>query len=73
MYGSEREQNGEADMRKIFFRCFATRDGRAVLTFLRQQTVERSLSADIRPEELFYLEGQRSLVKYIERLAADCR
>lgn len=63
----------EADIRKIFLRCFSTRDGKAVLAFLRRQTVERSLGAGARSEELFFLEGQRSLVKHVERLASGCR
>ncbi len=67
------EANAETDVKNFFAHCFSTHDGRKVLSFLRQITIERCLGADIKSEELFYMEGQRSLVKYIERLADSCR
>jgi hypothetical protein len=52
-----------------FVRAFASDAGRQVLAYLRQATIERRLSPDTPAALLRFVEGQRSLVAQIERLA----
>ena len=56
-----------------FVRAFATDAGQQVLAFLRQSTIERRLPPDASSAVLRFVEGQRSLVAQIERLAASTR
>ena len=57
------------EIQDAFQRAFASDAGRQVLSFLRRATIERRLPPDA-PEALMrFLEGQRSLVAQMERLA----
>jgi hypothetical protein len=56
-------------LRQAYLRTFATDAGRQVLAHLRSQTIDRSLSPEGSDRALWHLEGQRRLVRMIERLA----
>lgn len=58
----------EDEIRKAFAKCFISREGRIVLSFLRRITLERYLGPDSTSEQLRHLEGQRQLVSYIHSL-----
>jgi len=58
--------NGE--LTKSFARTFGQHDGEKVLAHLRSMTKERALGPDSPDATLRYLEGQRSLVTYMERM-----
>lgn len=55
----------DKEIKQAFNKCFSTREGKIVLSFLRRMTVERYVGANASNEELRYLEGQRYLVNYI--------
>lgn len=57
------------ELSQAFAKCFITREGKIVLSFLRRITIERYLGPDASHDELRHLEGQRHLVKKIETLA----
>lgn len=59
----------EDEIRQAFVRCFITREGKIVLSFLRKITIERYLGPNASDTELRHLEGQRHLVKHIENLS----
>lgn len=63
------EQMGDEEIRTAFAKCFKTGEGMIVLSFLRRLTVERYLGPDASGDELRHLEGQRHLVKQIEKLS----
>lgn len=65
------EQMTDTEIRKAFAKCFRTGEGRIVLSFLRRLTIERYLGPDATSDELRHLEGQRHLVKKIERLSDE--
>ena len=62
-------QMSEEEIKKAFVRCFMSKEGKIVLSFLRRQTIERCMGPDIEERQLRDLEGQRRLVKQIERLS----
>lgn len=62
-----------ATVRDAFVRAFAGDAGRQVLEHLRQATIERRLPPDAPSALLRFVEGQRSLVARIERLARPGR
>lgn len=62
-----------AMVRDAFVRAFASDAGRQVLEHLRQATIERRLPPDAPSALLRFVEGQRSLVAQIERLARPGR
>lgn len=62
------EQKSDEEIRNAFAKCFRTGEGMIVLSFLRRLTVERYLGPDASSDELRHLEGQRHLVKVIEKL-----
>lgn len=62
-----------APVRDAFVRAFAGDAGRQVLEYLRQATIERRLPPDAPSALLRFVEGQRSLVAQIERLARPGR
>lgn len=64
-------QMGDEELRTAFAKCFITREGKIVLSFLRRLTIERYLGPDATADELRHLEGQRHLVKQIEALAGQ--
>lgn len=59
----------EEEIKKAFVRCFISREGKIVLSFLRRQTIERFLGPDVEDRHLRDLEGQRRLVRQIEQLS----
>lgn len=54
---------------KVFVDCFATPSGKVVLAHLRKHILERRLPGSASADELRHLEGERSAIAYIERLA----
>lgn len=64
-------QMSDDELKSAFARCFITRDGLIVLSFLRRLTIERYLGPSATADELRHLEGQRHLVKQIETLAGQ--
>ena len=60
--------NDVEEMDKTFVRCFSTRDGQAVLEYLRNTTIEQAtwFPGDD-PSHGFHREGQNSLVRDIEK------
>lgn len=59
----------DAEIRQAFAKCFLTREGQIVLSFLERITLERYLGPESTSEQLRHLEGQRHLVCYIKSLA----
>lgn len=57
------------EIKQAFAKCFMTREGRVVLSFLQRITLERYLGPDCTADELRHLEGQRHLVSHIKSLA----
>lgn len=55
----------EEEIRQAFVKCFSTREGKIVLSFLKRMTLERYLGPDCSADELRHLEGQRHLVSKI--------
>lgn len=55
----------DEEIRQAFARCFNSREGRIVLSFLKRLTLERYLGPDSSADALRHLEGQRYLVGYI--------
>ena len=53
------------DIRQAFRKCFISREGKIVLSFLVKMTLHRYLGGDCTTDELRHLEGQRHLVGYI--------
>lgn len=62
-------QMSDTEIRQAFAKCFLTREGRIVLSFLQRITLERYLGPDCSADRLRHLEGQRHLVCYIKSLA----
>ena len=56
------------DVAKSFAKCFASPDGKRVLSFLSSQTKERFLPSTSTTNELWFLEGKRALFAQIEHL-----
>ena len=56
------------DIALNYTRCFSTPSGSAVLSHLRQITVERTLGPNASDSDLRWLESQRSLVRHIETM-----
>lgn len=63
------KQMDDIEIRQAFAKCFISREGGIVLSFLRRITLERYLGADSTSDELRHLEGQRHLVSYMQSLA----
>ncbi|HKK31456.1 MAG TPA: hypothetical protein VKA18_13810 [Alphaproteobacteria bacterium] len=57
-------------LRDDFVRTFGSGSGARVLTYLRQQTIERQVPPEAGEALLRHVEGQRQLVRMIERLAS---
>ncbi len=54
---------------RLFARVFQTIEGKQVMNYLRQITVERVLGADASDAAVRFLEGQRFLVRQMENLS----
>lgn len=59
------------EISKIFTRAFYTEDGRKALHYLEYMTFHRAGSAQMSEEQLRHMEGQRSLVSMIRKLATS--
>lgn len=57
------------EIKTAFIKCFLSREGKIVLSFLNRITLERYLGPDSSSDELRHLEGQRHLVSYIKTLS----
>lgn len=64
-------QMSDEEIRTAFAKCFITKEGQIVLSYLRRITVERYLGPDSTSDELRHLEGQRHLVKTIQTLSSN--
>lgn len=61
------------ELARMFAHTFMDGDGERVLSHLRAITKERTLGPEVPDASLRYLEGQRNLITYIERLTARGR
>ena len=68
-------QSGEPgqDLAIAFARTFGHDEGKRVLAHLRSLTRDRTFGPETPVRTLRYMEGQRSLVAYMERLVARGR
>jgi len=55
----------EEEIKIAFMKCFDSREGRIVLSFLKRMTMERFMGPEVSDAGLRHLEGQRYLVGYI--------
>lgn len=62
-------QMDEREIRQTFAKCFSSREGKIVLSFLQRITLERYLGPECSNEQLRHLEGQRHIVSYIKSLS----
>jgi len=53
------------EIKNAFVKCFNSREGRIVLSFLRKMTQERFLGPEVSNEQMRHIEGQRYLFGYI--------
>ena len=49
-------------------RLMNTPDGKIILEHLKSRTLNRILAPDATAQELWYLEGQRALIAYLDNL-----
>ena len=56
------------DVQHAMVRLRNTSDGKKVLEHLKSRTLNRTLSPDATTQELWYLEGQRALIAYLDNL-----
>jgi len=61
----------DSEIREAFAKCFAGREGKIVLSYLKRLTLKRWLGPDSSVDELRHLEGQRCLVSHILTLASS--
>lgn len=71
MNNYDTKQRTNSEIKIAFMKCFNTREGEIVLSFLRRLTIERYLGPEATNEELRHLEGQRHLVGYIHSLMSE--
>ena len=64
-------QMTDEEIRNAFVKCFLSREGKIVLSYLERMTLERYLGPDSTSEQLRHLEGQRHLVCYIKSLTEE--
>ena len=58
------------EIEKQYARTFQTPSGRAVLSYLRKMTIERTLGPNATDNELRWVESQRAFVRNIESMSA---
>ena len=56
------------EVQHAMVRLSNTSDGKKILEHLRSRTLNRTLSPDATTQELWYLEGQRALIAYLDNL-----
>ena len=62
-------QMEDREIHQAFAKCFASREGQIVLSYLQRITTERYLGPECSSEQLRHLEGQRHLVCYLKSLS----
>ena len=55
----------DTEIKNAFMKCFMTREGKIVLSFLRKMTQEIYLGPEVSNEQMRHFEGQRYLYGYI--------
>ena len=56
------------EIQHAMVRLSGTPDGKKVLEHLKSRITNRTLSPDATTQELWYLEGQRALITYLDNL-----
>ncbi len=56
------------EVQHAMVRLMNTADGKKVLEHLKSRTLNRTLAPDATTQELWYLEGQRALIAYLDNL-----
>lgn len=56
------------EIQHALVRLSQSTDGKMVLEHLKSRTLNRTLSPDCPTQELWYLEGQRALIAYLDNL-----
>ena len=56
------------EVQHAMVRLMNTADGKMVLEHLKSRTLNRTLAPDATTQELWYLEGQRALIAYLDNL-----
>ncbi|MBR6231484.1 MAG: hypothetical protein IKQ99_00105 [Alphaproteobacteria bacterium] len=56
------------EIQHAMVRLANTSDGRKVLEHIKSRTLNRTLGPDASTQELWYLEGQRALIAYLDNL-----
>ncbi len=64
-----REKQEREQLQRSFFLTFNNINGKNVLEYLNQITLNKTLPSSATKEELYFLEGQRNLVKLIQNLS----
>ena len=64
-------QMSDTQIREAFIKCFSSREGGIVLSYLKRLTQERCLGPESSSEALRHLEGQRYLVSIIQNKISD--
>lgn len=59
------EMIGQDDIARAYERCFTGNDGAVVLQHLRETTIDRRLGPDATNNEIWFLEGERTLAARI--------
>ena len=65
--GYQRSKTEEESLNLLFQAIFKTKEGKALLAYLRSITIESVAGSDITDSALRHLEGQRYLVGLIQR------
>ena len=56
------------EIQRAMVRLMNTADGKTILEHLKSRTLNRTLAPDASTQELWYLEGQRALIAYLDNL-----
>ena len=56
------------EIQRAATRLANTSDGKKVLEHLKSRTLNRTLAPDATTQELWYLEGQRAMIAYLDNL-----
>jgi len=63
------KKQDSAQIQKYFVQVFGSEQGQMVLAYLTLLVQEKALPPDATPAQLHYAEGQRALVRQIQKLA----
>ncbi len=56
------------EIQHVMVRLSNTADGKKMLEHLKSRTLNRTLAPDASTNELWYLEGQRAMIAYLDNL-----